>query len=110
MPDQPKVYKFILGSLLNTFLFLLPGIVVFFNPENMYLKRLVAIVFLGPFWLIGEAVLYKVYWRRVKPSYPLGVADPDDTYFPRFNIPRPLYLDEIKRKQREATREREEDN
>jgi len=30
----------------------------------------------------------------------MGVADQDDIYFPRFNIPRPLYLDERERKKK----------
>ncbi len=50
---------------------------------------------------IGQAVLYKRYYVGVKPRYPLGVADQDDIYFPRFNIPRPLYLDERERKRKE---------
>ena len=53
------------------------------------------------FWAIGQAVLYKQYYVGVKPRYPLGVADQDDIYFPRFNIPRPLYLDERERKKKE---------
>ena len=52
-------------------------------------------------WAIGQAVLYKQYYVGVKPRYPLGVADQDDIYFPRFNIPRPLYLDERKRRERD---------
>ena len=103
MSDEPKTLKFIIGSLLNAFMFMAPGIVVVLDPERTLFNRLITGVFTSSFWIIGEAVLYKIYWKRVKPVYPLGVADPDDIYFPRFNIPRPLYLDERKRKQREAT-------
>ncbi len=55
-------------------------------------------------WAIGQAVLYKRYYVGIKPRYPLGVADQDDIYFPRFNIPRPLYLDERERKRKEFAR------
>ena len=103
MTEEPKRLRFILGSILNTFMFLAPGLVIIFDPEKALHHRLLAGLFSSTFWTLGEAVLYKIYWKRVKPGYPLGVADPDDTYFPRFNIPRPLYLDERKRKQREVT-------
>ena len=103
MSEEPKRLKFILGSILNLFMFLAPGVVIIFDPEKALHHRLLAVLFSSTFWTLGEAVLYKIYWKRVRPGYPLGVADPDDIYFPRFNIPRPLYLDERKRKQIEAT-------
>ena len=40
-----------------------------------------------------------------------GVADPDNVYFPRLDIPRPLYLNEVIRKEQERhTKELDDDS
>jgi hypothetical protein len=73
--------------------------------ESVSLMSIVGAIGSASIWAIGQAVLYKRYYVGVKPRYPLGVADQDDIYFPRFNIPRPLYLDERERKKREIARQ-----
>lgn len=91
---NPKRRKFWVSSLLW---------LIFLGPAIIYLVagNLLITIVSFTWWLVGQAVIYKRYYVGVKPHYPLGVADQDDTYFPRFDIPRPLYLDEIKRKERE---------
>lgn len=89
--------------MINTLMFIPAGLVTYFGTENKTFG-LVGLVFSVFLWLIGEGVIYKRYWVGVKPRYPLGVADQDDVYFPRFNIPRPLYLDERKRREREESK------
>lgn len=44
-------------------------------------------------YTIGALLLYKRLLKRVKPRYPLSFPGVVDSYFPRFNIPRPIYLD-----------------
>ncbi len=44
-------------------------------------------------YTIGALLLYKRLVMRVKPRYPLSFPGDVDSYFPRFNIPRPIYLD-----------------
>ncbi len=57
-----------------------------------------------------HSLLYHRYYLGTKAKYPLEGADPNDIYFPRFNIPRPLYLDERERKRKAAILEEAEAN
>lgn len=84
---------------------------LFFGSVFIYLVNgvLVVLIFSFLLWLIGQGVLYIVYFIGVRPRYLLGVADQDDVYFPRFDILRLLYMDEIKRKEKgESRKELEE--
>lgn len=45
------------------------------------------------FYVLASCYLYKRFIKGARPKYPLGIWDPDDVYFPRFNIPRPIYRD-----------------
>lgn len=97
-PDKTKFYVFSLVWL------------IFLGPTIVFIIERNGLVIVASFlwWFVGQAVLYKIYFVGVKPQYPLGVTDEDDVYFPRFDIPRPLYLDEIKRKEHEESRKLEE--
>jgi hypothetical protein len=44
-------------------------------------------------YAVGALLLYKRLVKRVKPRYPLSFPDGVDYFFPRFDIPRPIYLD-----------------
>ena len=44
-------------------------------------------------YAVGVQLLYKRFIKKVKPHYPLAFPGNPDSYFPRFDIPRPLYLD-----------------
>ena len=49
---------------------------------------------LGIIYLVFSAVIYATYMGKRKKQYPLVLLDGnDDIYFPRTNIPRPLYRD-----------------
>ena len=46
------------------------------------------------FYLFASSLLYFRYVKGVKPKYPLASPVKDqDVYFPRTNIPRPIYRD-----------------
>jgi hypothetical protein len=44
-------------------------------------------------YAIGVLLLHKRLVKNVKPRYPLAFPGGVDSYFPRFDIPRPIYLD-----------------
>ncbi len=99
---SPNRRKFWVASIILALTFLSTAILFFIDAfTSTTLWSFVQAIGSTLVWAIGQAVLYKRYYVGVKPRYPLGVADQDDIYFPRFNIPRPLYLDERKRKERE---------
>ena len=43
------------------------------------------------------------YRKKIKPRYPMAPpdAEPGDAYFPRTNIPRPIYADAIKMREKQ---------
>jgi hypothetical protein len=46
------------------------------------------------FYIIGFLIIYNRFWRGKKPKYPLTYPSGEpDIYFPRTNIPRPIYAD-----------------
>ncbi len=50
-------------------------------------------MFIG-FYIFASYFLYLKYVKKVKPKYPLSPPSPEqDVYFPRTNIPRPIYKD-----------------
>jgi hypothetical protein len=56
----------------------------------------VSYVFAGVYvsiYAVGVLYLYKRFIKGVKSRYPLAFPGEPDAYFPRFNIPRPIYLD-----------------
>lgn len=44
-------------------------------------------------YLFIAAILRNIYLKGIRPRYPLGFRDPDDLYFPRTHIPRPIFKD-----------------
>jgi hypothetical protein len=45
-------------------------------------------------YIFVSCFLYLRYVKKVKPKYPLSPPSPEqDVYFPRTNIPRPIYKD-----------------
>ena len=94
--------KFWVASIILAITFLSTAILLFIDAfTSTIMWSFVQAIGSTLVWAIGQAVLYKIYYVGVKPRYPLGVADQDDIYFPRFMVPRPLYLDEIKRREME---------
>ncbi len=89
---NPNRLKFIVYSIMLAFVILVPAILMLIDTD------ILAVFALLPMWAIGQGILYKRFYLGVKPRYPMGATDPDDIYFPRSNIPRPIYLDERKRK------------
>ena len=46
------------------------------------------------YYIIGLLIIYNRFWRGKKPKYPLTYPSGEpDIYFPRTNIPRPIYVD-----------------
>lgn len=59
-------------------------------------QNIFGIIFAGFYTLaygVGALLLYKRLVKKVKPRYPLSFPGGVDSYFPRFDIPRPIYLD-----------------
>lgn len=48
------------------------------------------------------------YRKKIKPKYPMAPpdAEPGDAYFPRTNIPRPIYADAIKMREKQKKLDR----
>ncbi len=42
-------------------------------------------------YLFIAAIMRIIYLKGIRLRYPLGFRDPDDLYFPRTNIPRPIF-------------------
>lgn len=79
------------------FLFLFSGMTILVVPliTTVLISKayLLAIVYTG-FYLFISYILYLRYIRGVRPKYPLASPVKDqDIYFPRSNIPRPIYQD-----------------
>ena len=46
------------------------------------------------YYSIGFLIIYNRFWRGKKPKFPLTYPSGEpDIYFPRTNIPRPIYAD-----------------
>ena len=61
--------------------------------------------------LIGLYWFYVRYYRQRKPRHPFGPPDgKPDIYFPRSNIPRPLYEDMRRMKEKEKEEEGQREN
>ena len=101
---KPNKTKFMAASTALVFLFLIPGLVLSLEGDILILTATLTL------WTISHSLLYQRYYLGTQAKYPLGVADPDALYFPRFNIPRPLYLDERERKRKAAMLEEAEKN
>ena len=55
----------------------------------------VVAVFYVAIYAVGVLYIYKRLIKKVKSHYPLAYPNEPDVYFPRSNIPRPIYLDVI---------------
>ncbi len=96
---RPNRRKFGIGTIIWTLTVLCP-VIIFLIDGNIF-----SAIASTTLWVIGQAVLYKRYYVGVKPKYPLGVGNQDDIYFPRSNIPRPVYLDERERKKKKIAQQ-----